>query len=123
MARRPVPQVAHDLEGVLAFFRERGIVGSPPPGKLLEHAKKIHRATYSLMLWRFRLKGGAEHGRVFIEEVASDALQILPQTLMGYGKTAKLLTRGVIENTLRHIYFSDHPVEFLRMNRDRKWYV
>jgi hypothetical protein len=43
--------------------------------------------------------------------------------MMGYGKTAKLLTRGVIENALRHIYFSDHPVEFDRMNREAKWYL
>jgi hypothetical protein len=60
---------------------------------------------------------------VFVEEIASDALQILPQVLMGYGKTAKLLTRGIVENTLRHVYFSDHPVEFARMNREAKWYV
>ena len=63
------------------------------------------------------------HGKVFIEEIASDALQILPQALMGYGKTAKLLTRGIIENTLRHLYFSDHPIEFARMNRESKWYL
>jgi hypothetical protein len=60
---------------------------------------------------------------LFIEEIASDALQILPQVLMGYGKTTKLLTRGIVENTLRHVYFSDHPIEFERMNREHKWYM
>jgi hypothetical protein len=29
----------------------------------------------------------------------------------------------VLENLLRHLYFSDHPVEFQRMNRDKKWYL
>jgi hypothetical protein len=24
---------------------------------------------------------------------------------------------------LRHIYFSDHPIEFVRMNREGKWYL
>ena len=43
--------------------------------------------------------------------------------MIGFSKTAKLLMRGVIENTLRHIYFSDHPIEFALMNRDRKWYM
>ena len=42
---------------------------------------------------------------------------------MGYGKTATLLARGVIENTLRHIYFSDHRIEFARMNREKKWFL
>ena len=43
--------------------------------------------------------------------------------LLGYGKTVKLLTRGIIENTLRHVYFSDHPVEFRKMNQDGKWFM
>ena len=42
---------------------------------------------------------------------------------MGYGKTATLLARGIIENTLRHIYFSDHPIEFERINCDKKWFL
>ncbi len=115
--------LTNDLAGVLAFLGSKQVAPSPMRAGMLEHAKRIHRATYSLILWRFRLLKIPEHGQVFIEEIASDALQILPQILMGYGKTAKLLTRGMIENTIRHIYFSDHPIEFGRMNMDRKWYV
>ena len=58
-----------------------------------------------------------------MDEIASDALQILPQVMMGYGKSVTLLTRGVIENALRHLYFIDHPIEFGRMNRETKWFV
>ncbi len=123
MARRPISSVADDFASVISFLTEHGIVPTTAPAKLLENAKRIHRATFSLILWRFRLTGIPNHGRVFVEEIASDALQILPQVLMGYGKTAKLLTRGIVENTLRHLYFSDHPVEFERMNREQKWYM
>ena len=123
MARRPIPSVADDFASVISFLTDQGIVPAPAPAKLLENAKRIHRASFSLILWRFRLKRIPQHGKVFIEEVASDALQILPQVLMGYGKTTKLLTRGIVENTLRHLYFSDHPIEFERMNREQKWYV
>lgn len=123
MAKRPLPPVADDFNGVIAFFKSRGIVPAAPAAELLASAKRLHRATYSLILWRFRLKSLPEHGQVFIEEIASDALQILPQALMGYGKTTKLLTRGVIENTLRHLYFADHPVEFARMNREKKYFL
>src|SRR6266851_3315275 len=123
MAKRALPSVADDFNGVLDFFKSRRIISQSPPSQLIGGAKKLHRATYSLILWRFRLKNLPEHGQVFIEEIASDALQILPQALMGYGKTTKLLARGVIENTLRHLYFTDHPVEFARMNREKKWYL
>src|ERR1700674_4341730 len=123
MAKRSHPSVATDLAAVLAYLKERGIVPATPQPTLLENAKKIHRATYSLVLWRFRLRGLPDRGKVFIEEIASDALQILPQCLMGYGKTTKLLTRGIVENVLRHLYFSDHAIEFHKMNQEQKWFL
>jgi hypothetical protein len=123
MSTRHISSVADDFSGVLAYLKTRGIVANSPEPPLLEKAKRIHRATFSLILWSFRLSRLPEHGRVFVDEIASDALQILPQVLTGYSKTSKLLTRGILENTLRHLYFSDHPIEFLRMNRDGKWYV
>jgi hypothetical protein len=123
MAKTSIPSVAADFDLVLPFLQSRGVVSATPSASFLANAKRIHRATYSLILWRFRLRGLPAHGQVFIEEIASDALQILPQVLMGYGKTAKLLTRGIVENTLRHLYFFDHPIEFAKMNREAKWYV
>jgi hypothetical protein len=118
-----ISSVDADFADVVPFLKTKGLLPQPSPATLTDHAKKIHRATYSLILWRFRLKKVPDHGRPFIEEIASDALQILPQVLMGYVKTTNLLIRGIIENTLRHVYFSDHPIEFDRMNRERKWYM
>jgi hypothetical protein len=123
MARRAISSIVADFDSVSLFLQERAIIAPRPTADVLQIAKSIHAATFSLILWRFRLKKLAPHARVFIEEIASDALQILPQVLMGYGKTAKLLTRGILENALRHVYFSDHPIEFLRMNREAKWYM
>ncbi len=123
MARRSIPALDAEFDNVMSFLRKRRIIPDCTPTTIIESAKRIHRVTHSLILWRFRLKGLPDHSRVFIEEIASDALQILPQALMGYGKTAKLLTRGIVENTLRHLYFSDHPVEFARMNSGTKWYL
>lgn len=123
MSKPITPSLAEDLKEVTAFFTDRNLIPSPAPRKLAENVRRIHKATYSLILWRFRLKGLPAHSKPFIEEIASDALQILPQVLLGYSKTTKLLTRGIIENTLRHIYFSDHPVEFEKMNRAAKWYL
>jgi hypothetical protein len=123
MSKRPIPAVAGDFADVLSLLKERGIVPKNPTTDLIINAKRIHGFTYSLILWRFRLRNLTPHAKVFVEEIASDALQILPQVLMGYGKTAKLLIRGITENALRHIYFSDHPVEYERMNREKKWYL
>lgn len=123
MAQRPIPSLVADFSGVLSHLSATGVCPPNPSQRVLALARRIHECTYSLILWRFRLQGIPAHGRPFIEEIASDALQILPQIMMGYGKTAKLLTRGILENVLRHIYFSDHPVEFEKMNRASKWYL
>jgi len=123
MAKRSAPSLAEDFKKVTEFFRERHMIPFSPASALIENARRIHSATYSLILWRFRLKGLPAHGKPFVEEIASDALQILPQVLMGSGKPVNLLTRGIIENTLRHIYFSEHPVEFEKMNQERQWFM
>jgi hypothetical protein len=123
MARRPIVSVSNDFDDVLAWLRQHGIISAHATLEQVNIARAIHGYTYSLILWRFRLRNLPNHGKVFVEEIASDALQVLPQIMMGYSKTAKLLIRGISENALRHIYFSDHPIEFDRLNRDRKWYL
>ena len=123
MAKQPITTVAEDFTGVVDFLTAKGIIPLRPPRPLLTTAAQIHRATYSLILWRFRIKSAFERCTVFLDEIASDALQILPHALQGFTKTTRLLIRGVVENTLRHVYFSDHPVEFARMNSRAKWYL
>jgi hypothetical protein len=123
MARHAALSLTDDLRKVTAFFQDLDLIPSPPSGTIVEVVRRIHASTYSLILWCFRMRGLTPHAKPFIEEIASDALQILPQVLQGYGKTVKLLVRGLIENTLRHVYFSDHPVEFQRMNQDGRWFI
>jgi hypothetical protein len=122
MARLRAVAVSKDFDEVFAFLAAKlGI--QKPSADLLATSRQIHASTYSLILWKFRLGKMPDRGRIYIEEIASDALQILPQVMAGYSKTAKLLMRGIIENALRHVYFYDHPVEFTRINTPGKWRV
>lgn len=123
MSRQPQTAVQADFQRVLEFLRDRKIVPDDASASMLDHAKSIHSKTYCLILWKFRLIDLPLRGQAFLDEIASDAIQILPQMMMGYNKSTKLLIRGIIENTLRHIYFTDHPVEFIRLNQDKKWYL
>jgi hypothetical protein len=123
MAKKSIAAVSNDFDEVVALLKDRKILPSAPSQDMLRIAKAIHANTYSLILWRFRLPKLSDHAQIFVEEIASDALQVLPQVLMGYSKTSKLLIRCIAENALRHIYFSDHPIEFERMNREKKWFL
>lgn len=123
MALRSRADIPTDFARVLEFLRGTRVVPQDASDAMLEHAKSIHRKTYCLILWRFRITDLPMSGQAFMDEIASDAIQLLPQIMMGYSKPTKLLMRGIVENTLRHIYFTDHPVEYIRLNRDKKWYV
>lgn len=123
MARRPIQTVADDFASLVEFLKASGKIPKNPSQHLVSTARRMHHATYSLILWKFRLKRLPEHSAVFAEEIASDALQVLPQALMGYSKTTQLLIRGIAENCLRHVYFTDHRIEFSHMNTQAKWYI
>ena len=122
------PSISHvsldrDFKDVAKFLKIRKILPNNVPIDQLTIAKKMHVCSYSLILWRFLLQEVPDHGMVFINEIASDALQVLPQALFGYRKTVDLLIRGIIENLIRHIYFIHHPIEFKRANLEKKWYI
>ena len=95
-AKKPTDSVIDkDFAEVISFFKTKGIIHKTIPLSQLREAKRIHAATYSLVLWRFEIKRLPKHAKVFLDEIASDALQILPQALMGYRKTTTLLIRGI----------------------------
>lgn len=123
MSLKLPPQVSADFIEVCSHLRQRGILEDSVSNELTSHLRTIHRFLYSIILWRFRLKGINACGRPFLEEMASDALQVMPHVVMGFSKTSRLLVRGIIENALRHVYFNDHPVEFVRLNSPKKWFI
>ena len=86
--------VTNDLAEVIDYLGNFVAIPTPLTPHMAQTAKRVHAFTYSLILWRFRLSGLPASAKPFIEEIASDALQILPQVLMGYNKTVKLLARA-----------------------------
>lgn len=115
--------VGKDFDEVVAFLKKRHLLVSEPTGTFLSTLRRMHSRSYSLLVWRFRCTGLPPRAKFFLDEIASDTIQIIPQALMGYRKPVYLLIRGSIENMLRHIYFSDHEVEFIRTNEEKKWYL
>ena len=115
--------VSNDYAEVLTYLTELGILPSRLSRSAEADVRLIHGLTYSLMHWRFLVRTNEDHKRVFLQELASDAVQILRQSVSGYRKTVLLLVRCVIEDAIRHVYYWDHRVEFERMHRDPKWFV
>lgn len=85
--------------------------------------QKIHKVSYSLTLWGYIHKDSKNKSKYFLEEIRSDCVQAIPLILMGYKKSTSLLLRGVIENSLKYIYFYDHPIELYHYFNDEKNYI
>jgi hypothetical protein len=114
--------VEQDCKQVLAFLAKKGFVPSEISELFRGGVRRIHRSTYSICIWSHFLNL-PEHGQVYLNELASDAIQILPHSTMGFKKSSGLHTRGIIENLMRHVYFLDHRIEYQRQNLDLKWYM
>jgi hypothetical protein len=112
-----------DFLAVIGFFEQSGLVPTNRPKSLITTARKMHAATYSLMLWPFYLKKIPVQGIGYLQELGSDSLHVLPMSLTGYRKAALLYLRGSIEDVVRHFYFTDHPVEYQKLNQEKKWYI
>ncbi|MDI6655021.1 MAG: hypothetical protein QME59_03960, partial [Candidatus Hydrothermarchaeota archaeon] len=85
--------------------------------------RRIHKICYSFVLWDYGLRRIPNSGKVFLKEMKSDAIQSIPLMLMGFKKPVSVLFRGMIENSLKHIYFIDHPVEFEWLATKPKYYI
>ena len=120
---RPVPAVSADFDEIRQHLKTVRILSEDDDSEKINLIRRVHTYTYSLFSWHARLDTLPEHASPFIEEIASDAIQILPHLLLGYSKALKLLVRGILENSLRFVYFIDHPIEFKLMNTRDKWFI
>jgi hypothetical protein len=84
--------------------------------KNLSSLRIIHKIVYSFLVWDSCIRKRNNCGKVFLHELRSDAIQSIPIVLGGYKKATALLLRGLVENTLRYIYYSNHPVEYTWLN-------
>lgn len=89
----------------------------------VECIKSIHEISYSLALWSYIHKDSTNTSKYYLDEIRSDCVQAIPLLLMGYKKPTSLLIRGIIENSLKHIYFYHHPIELQRLLTEDKYYI
>lgn len=64
-----------------------------------------------------------EHRRIFLQELASDAVHLVHALVGGDARGGRFYLRSVIENFWRHHYFRDHPVEYGWLHTRQKYYL
>ena len=74
--------------------------------------KKVHLGAFALVYWDFNLQDLPEHASIHLKEARSDAIASIPLAMEGKRKQAFLSLREVSEDVLRHVYYSEHSVEY-----------
>lgn len=119
---RTSPQAA-DLDRLNAFLQQMGVTAADVDRDVTNSIRSMHNCAYAIALWNNNLKGPPSHKRVFLSEMRSDSIQVIPLGLMGYVRPATLLLRCVLENTLRHVFYYQHEVEFDFLVKNPSEYV
>lgn len=112
MIDMPLNFLEKDFEDLKKFLIKKRLISTDEPTEILIDLKHVHKVCYSFALWDHNLAKIKYNGRVFLKEIKSDAIQSIPLLLLGFKKPVSILLRGIIENSLKHVYFIDHPVEF-----------
>lgn len=86
-----------------------------------DELKLIHSKIYSLSLWDHELI--SSNSNKFLREIRSDGIASILLTLSGLRKQAALSLRGILEGTLKQIYYSEHPVEYKWLSDYSKYYL
>jgi|CXWL01.1.fsa_nt_gi hypothetical protein len=76
----------------------------------------IHKRIFCLSDLVYQLKEIDSTQMIFLDELRSDLVYLLTFTALDFKKPLALSMRSCIEDTIRHIYYKDHPIELQLLN-------
>lgn len=118
----PLISCKEDFREIVAFFKKTHNILNPFEKGNVGSIKKIHETSYGFLVLKSKLKV-KNHANIFLSEIQSDYLQLMPLILKGYEKLAMILLRDILENTLKYIYYYDHPIEYQLLEERNKNYI
>lgn len=117
-----IDDLKSDKEDFINYLKENSLNKRIFDDDIISKIGKMHSIIYSILLINKRLKT-TKHSRVYLDEILSDYIDIVPLLVSGYNKITKCILRDIIENCLKYIYFYDHPIEFTWLDWKEKYYL
>jgi len=118
----PVDSCKEDFKEIKKYFEYTHNIFTPFNPENVSVIKKIHETIYGYLIFKSKLKIN-NHANIYLDEIQSDYLQLIPLVLRGYEKLAMILLRDILENTLKFIYYFHHPIEFIQLEGKNKNYI
>ncbi len=110
--------VKEDCNKFLSYLDSKNLIHHV---KYKPQLKNIHKIVFSLSLWELYIDKKNENEYIFLTDLRSDISQSIPLALSGYKKPTYLLLRSAIENILKHIYYTDHKIEFFHYKTSKSY--
>ena len=74
--------------------------------------RRAHGFAFTLGLWITKLEGNQNPAKIYLNQMLSDAIQVMPTVALGDKRGLRLYARAQIEDALKYVFYCDHPVEF-----------
>ena len=85
--------------------------------------RRVHGFAFSLGLWLSKVEEDKNPANIYLYEIRSDAIQLLPAIVLGNRRSLRLYERAHIEDILRYIFYHDHPIEHQLLQLEPKSYA
>ena len=117
-------EVKEDFRQIWIHYAVDGTCRMAEPMKAKALLKTVHEfAVVASIVNKAIPRRRAEHKRIFLTELASDAIHLMHTLLMGDVRGGRFYFRSVVENCWRHVYYKDHAVEYRWLNSGSERYI
>jgi hypothetical protein len=104
--------VDQDFEEMKNYLKRRAIIDDEWLDRNQSNLILLHNLVMTFLIWDHNFRKKDDNQRYFIGEVRSDCINGILAVLTGSKKSVNLILRGMVESTLNHFYYFDHPIEY-----------
>ena len=79
--------------------------------------KTAHNIAFTLIVLLNKISAVPEYAIPYLRQLKSDTIQLLPSIVLGGKRTLHLFERASIEDLFRYIYFFDHKIEHMLLQK------
>lgn len=120
MGRRLVILQNADFEKSVAYYKSLKLEDAVFSGDNKLLLKYSHAVAFSMVMWAQKLSDAPEWALPYLLQLKTDAIHLIPSTILGNKRTLHLYERAGIEDFLRYVYFFDHRIEHLLLQNQAR---
>lgn len=115
--------IREDFEKTIEYYKEYKINENIFDDNNIHILKIAHKFAVALRMFILKINDAPEHALNYVSQISSDSIQMYFNMIFGNMRAVKLHQRSLIENLLRYIYYFDHYIEHLILQKEPSKYM